>query len=129
MTRLKTFQLRKEAQLKDMYLLLSKLSNRARYILEVLSGNIDLRKKTNQQVVEMLEEFKFDKQEGDYKYLIKMPMDSVTEEHVDKIVREKEVTETELEILLKTSVEDMWLKELTVFEREYKSVRSKTVKK
>ena len=77
----------------------------------------------------MLEEFKFDKQEGDYKYLIKMPMDSVTEEHVDKIVREKEVTETELEILLKTSVEDMWLKELTVFEREYKSVRSKTVKK
>ena len=128
-TRLKTFQLRKEAQLKDMYLLLSKLSNRARYILEVLSGNIDLRKKTNQQVVEMLEEFKFDKQEGDYKYLIKMPMDSVTEEHVDKIVREKEVTETELEILLKTSVEDMWLKELTVFEREYKSVRSKTVKK
>ena len=128
-TRLKTFQLRKEAQLKDMYLLLSKLSNRARYILEVLSGNIDLRKKTNQQVVEMLEEFKFDKQEGDYKYLIKMPMDSVTEEHVDKIVREKEVTENELEILLKTSVEDMWLKELTVFEREYKSVRSKTVKK
>jgi len=128
-TRLKTFQLRKEAQLKDMYLLLSKLSNRARYILEVLSGNIDLRKKTNQQVVEMLEEFKFDKQEGDYKYLIKMPMDSVTEEHVDKIVREKEVTENELEILLKTSVEDMWLKELTVFEREYKSVRLKTVKK
>ena len=118
-TRLKTFQLRKDAQVNSLRLLLVKLSNRARYILDVLSGVIDLRKKTNQKVVEMLEGFKYDKQDGDYKYLIKMPMDSVTEEHVEKIVKEKADTELDLEILLATTVQQIWLKELDGFERDY----------
>jgi len=118
-TRWKTFQMRKDAQVNAMRLLLVKLSNRARYILDVLSDRIDLRKKTNQQVVEMLEGLKYDRQDGDYKYLIKMPMDSVTEEHVEKIVKEKTDTDAELEILLATTVQQMWLKEIDVFERDY----------
>lgn len=119
-TRLSVYHKRKAALVSGMRALLVRLSNRARYILEVLSGVVDLRKKTNQQVVEMLEGFKYDRLEGDYKYLIKMPMDSVTEEHVAKIVQEKVDTERELEILLATTVQQIWLRELEQFDRDTK---------
>jgi DNA topoisomerase-2 len=127
-TRLDTYIERKAALVSAMRTLLVRLSNRARYILEVLSGVVDLRKKTNQQVVDMLEGFRYDKIEGDYKYLIKMPMDSVTEEHVAKIVQEKADTERELEALLGTTVEQIWLRELEHLDREMAKPK-KAVKK
>jgi DNA topoisomerase-2 len=125
MTRLQLYQVRKDALIKDMNKLLVKLSNRARYILDVLAGTIDLRKKTNQQVQELLEGMKYDKVEGDFKYLIKMPMDSVTEEHVAHILKEKADTEVELDILMRTTTGQMWLKELDVFEKEYDMYKRK----
>jgi DNA topoisomerase-2 len=124
-TRMKTFQLRKDALITAMRALLVRLSNRARYILDVLAGTVDLRKKSNQQVVDMLSGLKYDLVDGDYKYLIKMPMDSVTEEHVAKIVKEKADTECELERLISTTLEEMWSRELDVFETEYNTFMTK----
>jgi hypothetical protein len=48
-----------------------------------------------------------------------MPMDSVTQENVQSILKEKEETEKELNILTATTLEKMWLSELDEFEREY----------
>jgi hypothetical protein len=98
---------------------LVKLSNRAKYIMGNLDGSIDLRRKTNDTVVKLLEEKRFDRLDGDYKYLTKMPMDSVTQENVDAILKEKTDTETELETLKATSCETMWMRELANFETEY----------
>ena len=117
--RLDIYGKRKAALIKDMQKKLMKLSNRARYILETLEGVVDLRRKNAQQVSELMEARKFDKLEGDYKYLIKMPMDSVTQENVQSILKEKEETEKELNILTATTLEKMWLSELDEFEREY----------
>ena len=117
--RLDIYGKRKAALIKDMQKKLMKLSNRARYILETLEGVVDLRRKNAQQVSELMESRKFDKLEGDYKYLIKMPMDSVTQENVQNILKEKEETEKELNILTATTLEKMWLSELDEFEREY----------
>jgi DNA topoisomerase II len=117
--RLDIYGKRKAALIKDMQKKLMKLSNRARYILETLEGVVDLRRKNAQQVSELMEARKFDKLEGDYKYLIKMPMDSVTQENVQSILKEKEETEKDLNILTATTLEKMWLSELDEFEREY----------
>jgi DNA topoisomerase-2 len=117
--RLDIYGKRKAALIKDMQKKLMKLSNRARYILETLEGIVDLRRKNAQQVTELMDSRKFDKLEGDYKYLIKMPMDSVTQENVQSILKEKEETEKELSILTATTLEKMWLSELDEFEREY----------
>ena len=60
-------------------------------------------------------EFKFDAGEngdGDYNYLVKMPMDSVCKENVDKLMSEYENKNAELEIIKACSIEQMWLKEL-----------------
>jgi len=98
---------------------LVKLSNRAKYILANLDGSVDLRKKRAPAVTELLTSKGFEMIEGDFKYLIKMPMDSVTEENVDRIMKEKGDAESELETLRSTSLETMWLSELTILQKEY----------
>ena len=98
---------------------LVKLSNKARYIQETLDSVIDLRRKKAQVVTELLTERTFDLIDGDYKYLIKMPMDSVTEENVASIMKDKDNAVKELELLRKTSLEKMWLTELDNLEKEY----------
>ena len=117
--RLTTYAKRKANQVDVMERKLVKLSNRAKYIMGNLNDTIDLRRKTNETVVKLLEEKGFDRIDGDYKYLIKMPMDSVTKENVDAILKEKTDTEEELEILKGTSCETMWMRELANFETEY----------
>jgi len=117
--RIKLYQKRKEYQVADMERKLVKLSNRARYIQDNLSGTIDLRRKSAVQVTELLTTMKYDSIDGDFKYLIKMPMDSVTQENVANIMKEKEETETELNVLKGTSVEKMWVRELETLEHEY----------
>lgn len=117
--RLETYVKRKSYLMKEMEKRLLKMSNRAKYILETLDGVVDLRKKTAQQVQELLESRGYVCIDGDYKYLTKMPMDSVTQENVDAILKEKKETETELQVLSNTTVEQMWITELTQFEKEY----------
>jgi DNA topoisomerase-2 len=117
--RLGAYQKRKAYLIGDMERKLIRLSNRARYIQETLKGTVDLRRKTAQQVTELLGGLSFALIDGDYKYLIKMPMDSVTQENVESIMREKENVERELAVLRGTALETMWLNELNVLETQY----------
>ena len=117
--RLDKYEKRKAAQLSTMREKLVKLSNKAKYIKHTLNGKIDLRRKTSQQITELLESMEFVKLDGDYKYLIKMPMDSVSEENVVKIMEDKENMTKDLDELSKTSVETIWLRELDMLEQEY----------
>jgi DNA topoisomerase-2 len=103
-----------------------KLSNRAKYILGNLDGTIDLRRKSSSAVHDLLVGAGFALIDGDFKYLVKMPMDSVTQENVEKILKEKDDAEKELALLEKTTLEAMWLSELGDLRTaylQYKSVR------
>ena len=68
---------------------------------------------------------KYDTFDGDFKYLIKMPMDSVTEENVANIMADKENSQKDLDVLLATSLARMWLNELDILEREYDAYKVK----
>jgi len=143
-TRLAFYGKRKDALIAGLRKELMVLSNRARYITELLEDTIDLRRKTNKQLVELLKERKYDsmdsgsgdaKGEGEgegegeddsssrqgqgYKYLLKLPMDSVSEENVKKLLNEKEKKEAELSELTSKTVEQIWLKDLEELEVEY----------
>ena len=77
----------------------------------------DLRKKQKDIIIQMLENKGYDKigrdiDDIDYKYLIKMPMDSVSEENVDKLLKDRGNKELELEIIEKTTINQMWNTEL-----------------
>ena len=126
--RLDMYEKRKKYLLDILQKLLQKLTNKVKYILLTLDGKIDLRKKKNAEVNELLSNHSLDKLDGDYKYLIKMPMDSVTEEHVEQMSKEKEKATQEYETLKSTSLEKMWKKELVNFEKEYVKYQEKRVK-
>jgi len=98
------------------------LSNKVRYIQEVLAGTIDLRKKKKQEITNLLKGKKYDMMDEDdeYKYLIRMPMDSVSEENVEKLVAEHSSKSAELICIKNTTIQQMWLKELDILENEYK---------
>ena len=62
--------------------------------------------------------------DDEYQYLRKMPIDSVIEENIEKLLKEKEEKEKELDIIVKTTIEDMWLKELVELNKEYKKYQN-----
>jgi len=97
------------------------LSNKARYIQELLDDTIDLRKKKKDEVFAMLKSKGYDviDEDEEYKYLVKMAMDSVTSENVEKLLKEVDGKQTELHIVKSTTIQQMWLQELGELEEEY----------
>ena len=85
-------------------------------------GTIDLRKKKKQEITSMLQNKDYDAIDDDqeYKYLIKMPMDSVSEENVDKLLKEHHLKQDELNRIKETTIQQMWLSELDILENEYR---------
>jgi len=128
--RIEYYQKRKAYLLDALRKELLVLSNRARYISEILDDTIDLRRKTTAMMVQILKDRKYDMQQGDdggdgdtgsagYKYLLKLPMDSVSEENVEKISAEKEKKEKELAYLESKTTENLWQDDLAELEEEY----------
>jgi DNA topoisomerase-2 len=113
-TRLQMYQSRKDFMIKSLEKDLVLLSNRAKYIQENLEGTIDLRKRKREEVTDLLEKKGYDVMDDDvdFKYLVKMPMDSVTSENVEKIFREHGLKQQELETVKATTANQMWVMEL-----------------
>ena len=97
------------------------LSNRAKYIQGNLDDKIDLRKKTKEQINNLLESMKFDKdlENGNFNYLTKMPMDSVSQENVDKLMKEHGDKELELIKINNYKIQNLWLDELKNLKKLY----------
>jgi DNA topoisomerase-2 len=128
--RLQLYQTRKDYLIANLERELVLLSNKARYIKENLDGTIDLRKKKKDQIIELLKSKGYDVMDDDneYKYLLKMPMDSVSEENVEKLMNECGAKRLELESIKATTIHKMWLNELAKLREqyvEYKEERSR----
>jgi DNA topoisomerase-2 len=124
-TRIELYQKRKDYLIGALTQDLVLLSNKSRYITELLEGSIDLRRKKKEEVVQMLKDKKYNivNQDDEYKYLVKLPMDSVTEENVARLNKEHADKVAELEYVKTTTTSQMWLKELDVLEKEYNKYR------
>jgi DNA topoisomerase-2 len=120
-TRLQMYQTRKDYMVNALEKELVLLSNKAKYIKENLDGTIDLRGKKKEQVIQMLQAKGYDIIEDDteYKYLVRMPMDSVTDENVEKIFKEQSSKTAELETIKSTTINQMWSYELDTLREEY----------
>lgn len=119
--RLEHYAKRKTHMLNQIQKELLLLSNRARYIQEILNDTLELRRKSSKIVFEILKTRNYDIIDNDdeYKYLLKMPMDSVSEENIQKLMNEKEIKEKQYsDLSLKTS-ENLWLDDLNELEEEY----------
>ena len=119
--RLQMYDDRKQYQLEALLKELTIMKNKERYIQEILDETLDLRKKSKDTILAMMNEKKYDviNDDSDFKYLLKMSMDSVSEENVEKIKKSLLETQEKYDELFGTSIEDMWLNDLTKFESEY----------
>ena len=107
-----------------------KYGNKVKYIKEVLEGTVDLRRKKKDEVSAMLLEKGYNviDEDADFKYLTKLPMDSVSQENVEKLENDHQNKMVELDNVKSTTIQQMWLKELVVLETEYlhyKEIRSR----
>ena len=124
-TRLTLFQVRKTHMIQALTKELLLVSNKTKYIKENLDGTIDLRRKKREEVNAMLKSKEYSVVDGDedYKYLTRMPMDSVTEENVAKLMKEHGDKTVELNKVMSMSPQQMWFKELSQLEEEYAKFR------
>jgi DNA topoisomerase-2 len=120
-TRLKLYQERKKYLISALESDIVSLSNKCKYIKELLEDTIDLRKKKKDEVIKLLQDKGYNTIDGDsdYTYLIKMPMDSVTEENIARLFKELNNKETELEMIKGTTENQMWLSELENLKMKY----------
>ena len=123
--RMETYRTRKTYLLEEMAKVLTKLTNKVRFIKGVLDDTIDLRRKDGDQIDTMMTEMLFDRIDNSYDYMIKLPMNTVSKENVEKLLKEKGDVEIELTELERTSVEAIWLKELVEFETQYRVYRQR----
>ena len=113
-TRLKMYRQRISYIIDVLQKELALLSNKAKYITENLEGTIDLRRKKKKEIIDLLIAKGYDMIDNDveFKYLVKMPMDSVSEENVEKIMKQKGDKESELSKYKKMKPTDLWRSEL-----------------
>ena len=86
-----------------------------------INDEIDLRKKKNDEINTIMETLKFDKDKdkNNYNYLVKMPMDSVSEENVEKLMKEKGEKEDKINKLKSKTETNIWIEELEILKEEY----------
>jgi DNA topoisomerase-2 len=116
--RLITLEKRRRKMIDELEQELILLTNKATYILKTLNGEIDLRNKTSQEIINLLKTYNF-VQIPDYDYLLRLRMDSVSKEKVAKIMEERDQTNLILCQLKETRVEKIWVSELETLQAEY----------
>ena len=123
--RYKLYEDRKAHQVDELAQTVLILSNKARFIQALIANppKIDLRGKPKAAVVQTLCASEYDTVDGDYRYLIRMPLDSQTAEEASKLIALRSDMENQLSTLKATSPQDMWLSELQTLRTSYLSIR------
>jgi DNA topoisomerase-2 len=118
--RLNTYVKRKKYLIKLLEHETKILINKVRFIKELLNNTLDLRNKKKINICEMLKNKDYDiiDDDSEFKYLIRLPMDSVSEENIEILEKNKDIKVKELNKLIKTKEKDIWLSELNILKTE-----------
>jgi DNA topoisomerase-2 len=137
--RLNLYVKRKAFMEGDMKRRLVILSAKAKFILDIIEKRITVNNKPKAEIIEQLRKLKYPvmidkelvdldtlakgpdgmREEGDYNYLISMPIYSLTKEKKEELVRERDELDKELAVLLARTPGDLWKSDLDEFEVEY----------
>ena len=120
--RLALYAKRKTAMLAQLGNELRVLTNRARYIQEVLDDKLELRRQTKEAIFAKMVAHGYEHIEGDaeFKYLLKMPMDSVTDENVRHLLADRDAKRAQYQALTDTTIQALWTRDLDELEQEYR---------
>jgi DNA topoisomerase-2 len=91
------------------------LSNKAKFIRYIKNSKINIIKMNNSELITKLNYEKFSKipeTDNDYKYLVNMPIRSITNENANELDLLSNNKETELNNIKSISIKDMWITDL-----------------
>ena len=114
-------EINKKQQIKNLENSLRHLSNKQRFILEVINKKIKIMNVPEKVIIENLKSRKYDEDssDGGYDYLLRLQIRTFTAEKVDSIRKEIEKVEQALKVLKKTSEQKIWRRELKELEKHY----------
>jgi len=117
--RLNLYQSRKDYQLNDLDQKIKLVSAKCRFILDVVNEQIVIHKRSKQNITEQLIARNFETIDDSYDYLLKLPIYTLSEEEVKRLLNQKDSLESEYKGLSEQDISDIWLDELSLFESKY----------
>ena len=106
---------RKDSLINGLLAELAILSNKARFIRYIKNSKINIGQMSNSDLTNKLVEQKFDKipiTDNEFKYLIDMPIRTITNENAEKLEKECDNVSTHIEEIKGTTIESMWKTDL-----------------
>lgn len=118
--RLGFYTKRKEYKLDKLGHELKVLSNRGRFIKAILDGKIKVNNVPKVDIIKQIEEQKLEKIDGDFDYLLRMAIYSLTKEVYEKLKEDFQIKKNEIEELKKIDPKDMYLEDLNELKKKFK---------
>jgi DNA topoisomerase-2 len=118
--RLEYYEKRKEYQLAKLLHDAQVYENKVRFIKEVVSGSIPVSTLTKKDLEQVLEERTYMKVDDAYDYLTRIPIYNLTTDKVRDLEADMLNSKASYDTLNATSVKEIWMKDLDMFEAEYR---------
>lgn len=133
------YEKRKEHEVSELKTRVELISAKCKFILDIIDEKIVIFKKSKAHIKTKLYMKKYpgyssdnriipvsdivlEKITNEYNYLVNMPIYTFTKEEIDKLMKEKEDLETNLQELMNKTIKEIWLSELKLFEKNYKKM-------
>jgi DNA topoisomerase-2 len=110
--RLGYYDKRKEYLLAKLSRELLVISNRARFIKDIIDGKLKVNNVPRETIIDYLNKNKYDQVDGSFGYLLGMAIYTLTKEKFEELLKQKADKEAEVEVIKKTDPKDMYIKDL-----------------
>lgn len=115
--RLGFYDKRKEYLLNKLSKELLVISNRARFIKDIIEGRLKINNVPRETIIDYLTKNKYDHVDGTYNYLLGMPIYTLTKEKFEELLKQKETKEIEIETVKKTDPKKMYINDLETLKK------------
>ncbi len=117
--RYKAYEKRKQYQLKQIENELLINENKSKFIQYILNKIININEDTK-ELINKLEQFKFNKVNNSFDYLLDMKISSFTKDKVEQLLNKISIIKNVQQKLFNTTIEEMWLQELNQLKQQLK---------
>jgi len=118
--RLDLYSRRKEHQLNNLDNDICVISAKCKFILDIIEGTIVIQKRTKENIIQQLKDMDCWMINESYDYLLRLPIYTLSQEEIDKLMKEKEELLKERLELCNTPIEELWLEEIKFLMKTYK---------
>jgi len=114
--RIKLYQERKNYVIEKMEEDIKKLENRIRFIKAINSEELVIKDKKKSAIIKEMKNQEFNEIDNSFDYLLNMPLWNLTSEKIKELEKKLKEEVKKLKDYVKTSLTDLWLKDLDVIE-------------